>query len=375
MSVLVCCMVTLLRQYNCRLDFAVASAMWPVGAVVVDSASRVSAVIGTFHGTECIGRSKSVSYTLTFVRPRFCCISSSQERLLKCRHNFWVGAYSSCILSCVSVAMVAAACDILFRFFVCLMLPFVSISLLRSSAMSPVCVYDARKVYEFPTERDSQRWREDVDVIRTTANAINAEARRSGRPSSYTSRWHDWLHVVSTFRSKYGDDFVPEDIKKAVTGTLRPLRISREAFERHRFPGRVLVDEEDDARNETAPEIVSCCVCQKVLSDGEGSECARCRTTVYCSKPCQIKHWKEGGHKEECNNMKSTGAPAAVSEAKEKSTTADLRVDASNGTGADAGVGKSRAAVAGGVVYESAPTHARKMAARKKHARNKRLAK
>jgi hypothetical protein len=28
--------------------------------------------------------------------------------------------------------------------------------------------------------------------------------------------------------------------------------------------------------------------------------CARCRKAWYCSKACQKKHWKEGGHKEQC---------------------------------------------------------------------------
>ena len=27
--------------------------------------------------------------------------------------------------------------------------------------------------------------------------------------------------------------------------------------------------------------------------------CGRCKK-VYCSKECQIKDWKEGGHKQEC---------------------------------------------------------------------------
>ena len=28
--------------------------------------------------------------------------------------------------------------------------------------------------------------------------------------------------------------------------------------------------------------------------------CARCKTVTYCSRACQLSHWKEGGHKKKC---------------------------------------------------------------------------
>lgn len=31
--------------------------------------------------------------------------------------------------------------------------------------------------------------------------------------------------------------------------------------------------------------------------------CARCKVAAYCSKSCQQKHWKEGGHKQECPKL------------------------------------------------------------------------
>ena len=36
-----------------------------------------------------------------------------------------------------------------------------------------------------------------------------------------------------------------------------------------------------------------------LTSDVKMSRCARCKQTSYCSKECQVKHWKTG-HKEEC---------------------------------------------------------------------------
>jgi len=34
-------------------------------------------------------------------------------------------------------------------------------------------------------------------------------------------------------------------------------------------------------------------------------QCKRCRVTYYCSKECQRKHWREGGHKEACQAFSS----------------------------------------------------------------------
>ena len=33
---------------------------------------------------------------------------------------------------------------------------------------------------------------------------------------------------------------------------------------------------------------------------GEQSKCGRCKRSFYCDQRCQKKHWREGGHKEEC---------------------------------------------------------------------------
>ncbi|PRW56505.1 ubiquitin carboxyl-terminal hydrolase 15-like [Chlorella sorokiniana] len=36
--------------------------------------------------------------------------------------------------------------------------------------------------------------------------------------------------------------------------------------------------------------------------------CARCRSCRYCSRQCQVKHWKEGGHKQQCAALAAKGA-------------------------------------------------------------------
>ena len=42
---------------------------------------------------------------------------------------------------------------------------------------------------------------------------------------------------------------------------------------------------------------------------GAQSKCAGCMLVAYCSKNCQAQHWKKGGHKRECKQLKLTAAP------------------------------------------------------------------
>ena len=39
---------------------------------------------------------------------------------------------------------------------------------------------------------------------------------------------------------------------------------------------------------------------------GALSKCASCMQVAYCSKSCQVQHWKKGGHKRECKQLKQT---------------------------------------------------------------------
>ncbi len=44
----------------------------------------------------------------------------------------------------------------------------------------------------------------------------------------------------------------------------------------------------------------ACGLCGQVPEEGQTfSHCARCKVVAYCSRACQVNHWK-GGHKKEC---------------------------------------------------------------------------
>ena len=60
----------------------------------------------------------------------------------------------------------------------------------------------------------------------------------------------------------------------------------------------------------------ACSGCSK--SSFQLRKCGGCRQAAYCSRGCQVRHWKEGGHKQECAQL----APAAGAAAAGGSTAA-----------------------------------------------------
>ena len=42
--------------------------------------------------------------------------------------------------------------------------------------------------------------------------------------------------------------------------------------------------------------------------------CGGCRVRWYCSKECQVLHWKRGGHKQECQALLQSAAEEALSD-------------------------------------------------------------
>ncbi len=68
----------------------------------------------------------------------------------------------------------------------------------------------------------------------------------------------------------------------------------------------------DDIMNGGTARVPVCQVCRQT-AEAVGKtillRCARCRSIRYCSKDCQVWHWKKGGHKDVC---KEESQPAAA---------------------------------------------------------------
>ena len=57
-----------------------------------------------------------------------------------------------------------------------------------------------------------------------------------------------------------------------------------------------------DAPREPDASTDPCAVCGVRPSPGSKHKlCGGCKAVVYCSKECQAKHWRQGGHKRECS--------------------------------------------------------------------------
>jgi hypothetical protein len=98
--------------------------------------------------------------------------------------------------------------------------------------------------------------------------------------------------------------------------------------------GRIAVGWEDVTFTPDVPRRRLCVKCAPMTDakkcanclapDGQNcialKACARCKTTHYCGRPCQNKHWK-AGHKELCVTPEGGGTPAAQDGSKGAPTT------------------------------------------------------
>lgn len=70
-----------------------------------------------------------------------------------------------------------------------------------------------------------------------------------------------------------------------------------------------------ETENEELPVVPAvqrvCASCSVSRDRKEMRWCAQCRSVSYCSRECQKKHWKLGGHRRECKPL-TTEAPASA---------------------------------------------------------------
>ena len=52
--------------------------------------------------------------------------------------------------------------------------------------------------------------------------------------------------------------------------------------------------------------------CAKCGKPGSTTVCSRCKKVAYCSKKCQVEHWKRGGHKRTCKPLQPAQATTPV---------------------------------------------------------------
>ena len=65
-------------------------------------------------------------------------------------------------------------------------------------------------------------------------------------------------------------------------------------------------------KKKNGSEVVNlCALCE---SRNAKMRCGGCRVRWYCSKECQVLHWKGGGHKQECQALLQSAAEEAQSD-------------------------------------------------------------
>jgi hypothetical protein len=69
----------------------------------------------------------------------------------------------------------------------------------------------------------------------------------------------------------------------------------------------------DKEEGRTTPTILCCSTCGKPKTPLRPLHpCKLCRTVQYCGRECQVKHWKEGGHRRECKKLREAAAAKTV---------------------------------------------------------------
>jgi len=75
------------------------------------------------------------------------------------------------------------------------------------------------------------------------------------------------------------------------------------------------------------PECANCTATKTKAGQPLSQKCARCRLLVYCSRECQVQHWKSGGHQKWCLTPKERSVQQSALAQKEEVHEATLDLD------------------------------------------------
>ena len=75
----------------------------------------------------------------------------------------------------------------------------------------------------------------------------------------------------------------------------------------------------DQQEGKTTPTLPCCATCGTPKTTRRPLHaCSQCHTTHYCNRDCQMKHWKEGGHKRNCKRLQKEHQKKQVAAGVEK---------------------------------------------------------
>jgi len=94
------------------------------------------------------------------------------------------------------------------------------------------------------------------------------------------------------------DQVERDEEKKEAEGLPREDQERKEEVEEEEKD--VVVEKKEAEEKIFISELPQKICCEPSCKNPAEKVCARCQNSSYCSKPCQVMHWRQGGHREAC---------------------------------------------------------------------------
>ncbi|KAI7840083.1 hypothetical protein COHA_006213 [Chlorella ohadii] len=151
------------------------------------------------------------------------------------------------------------------------------------------------------------------------AAALRLTLRGAKVAKQCKGEWPDWVRSVVVWCLMH-----PSDVANPVplscwlqgrTAEWMPLRRLLQVQQRRKLAAAILAEyrstgrlcEGDFSRSPAIDEgRLLCAQCSTPAMHLK--RCAACKQVSYCSRECQVKHWKEGGHKDACTGLAAAAA-------------------------------------------------------------------